>query len=120
MQNFRNLKAWQNSHQLVMKIYSYTHNFPKDEIYGLRSQIRRSSVSISSNIAEGCRRGSDSDFARFIQIAIGSASELEYQVFLAYELNYFTATEYQELNETIEIIKKMLTTLKKKLNQSCK
>ncbi len=118
MQNFRNLKVWQNSHQLVMKIYSYTHKFPKEEIYGLTSQIRRSSISVSSNIAEGCGRGSDSDFARFVQIAIGSASELEYQVFLAYKLGYFTNTEYQELSENIETIKKMLTTLKKKLKQS--
>ena len=104
MQNFRNLRVWKVSHQLVIKIYSYTNKFPKAELYSLTSQIRRSSISIPSNIAEGCGRGSDSDFARFVQIAFGSASELEYQAYLALELGYFSDAEYTELISEIEKI----------------
>lgn len=116
MQNFRNLKVWQTSHQLVKEIYQCTKLFPKEETYGLTSQIRRSCVSIPSNISEGCGRGSDKDFARFVQIALGSASELEYQIFLAYELIYLSKTNYSNLTKDIQSIKKMLTSLKKKLN----
>ena len=118
MQNFRNLKVWQTSHQLVKEVYQCTQIFPKEETYGLSSQIRRSCISIPSNIAEGCGRGTDKDFARFVQIAIGSASELEYQVFLAYELGYLSKTNNSKLTTDIQSIKKMLTSLKKKLMES--
>lgn len=116
MQDFKNLKVWQRSHHLVKMIYHITHHFPQEEIFNLTRQIRRSAISIASNISEGCGRGSDTDFARFIQIAIGSASELEYRILLAKELDYLTVTEYSELTEEIIKVKKMLTSLKKKLN----
>lgn len=91
--------------------------FPKDEIYGLTSQIRRSSYSISTNIAEGCGRGSDADFSRFLQIAFGSASETEYLLFLTKELNYISEIEYDDLFHTITEIKKMLAALISKLKK---
>ena len=118
MQNFRNLKVWHSSHQLVKEIYQCTQIFPKDESYGLKNQIRRACVSIPSNIAEGCGRGTDKDFARFIQIALGSASELEYQVFLAYELGYLSKPISLKLTKDIQSIKKMLTALRKRLLES--
>ena len=78
MQDFRQLRVWQLAHELTLDVYRITKSFPKDEQYGLTSQLRRCSSSIAANIAEGCGRGSDSEFARFLQIAMGSACEFEY------------------------------------------
>lgn len=111
MKDFRSLTVWEKSHQITLSIYKLTHSFPKEEIYGLTSQIRRSSSSISINIAEGCGRGSDADFARFLQISLGSASETEYLILLSYELNYLQKLDYENLLEQIQQIKKMLTSL---------
>jgi len=111
MKDFRSLTVWEKSHQITLSIYKLTHSFPKEEIYGLTSQIRRSSSSISINIAEGCGRGSDADFARFLQISLGSASENEYLILLSYELNYLQKLDYENLLEQIQQIKKMLTSL---------
>ena len=83
MKDFRQLKVWEKSHQLALAIYKVTKEFPKEELYGLTSQIRRASMSIPTNIAEGCGRNTDADFARFLQMAMGSASETEYQLILA-------------------------------------
>jgi four helix bundle protein len=80
MQDFKNLVTWQKAHSLAIVIYQATANFPKDELYGLTSQIRRSCTSIPANIAEGCGREGNSDFGRFLQISIGSASELKYHL----------------------------------------
>jgi four helix bundle protein len=78
MQSFRNLKVWEKAHAITLDLYSASRSFPRDEVYGLTSQMRRASASIGANIAEGsCRKG-DAEFGRFLQIAIGSASELEY------------------------------------------
>ena len=90
-------------------------DFPKEELFGLISQIRRSVVSIGANIAEGCGRGGDMDFARFLQIAMGSASELEYHLLLSRDLNYIKQTDYEDLNNQVINIKRMLTTLIKRL-----
>jgi len=76
VKDFRKLKVWEKSHHLTLAVYKATALFPKDELYGLTSQIRRSGVSIAANIAEGCGRAGDAEFARFLQIAMGSASEL--------------------------------------------
>ncbi len=86
--DFRNLKVWEKSHRLTLQMYKITRSFPKEELYGLTSQIRRASVSVPTNIAEGCGRGSDADFKRFLQIAFGSASEVEYLLLLSTDLQY--------------------------------
>ena len=90
--------------------------FPKEEMFGVTNQMRRASVSIPSNIAEGCGRGSDAELGRFSQIALGSASELEYQILLSKDLEYLTTDAYNELTNKITEVKKMLSSLIKKLN----
>ena len=115
MQNFKKLKVWEKSHLLTVSVYKATKAFPKDELYGLTSQIRRASASIPSNIAEGCGRGSNADMARFMHIAAGSATETEYQLLLAKDLEYIDVTEYKELDQSIQEIKRMLTSLIHKL-----
>ena len=115
MQDFRKLNVWEKAHDLTLKIYELTAEFPRTEIYGITSQIRRASASISTNIAEGCGRKSSADFARFLQMAMGSASETEYLLLLAHDLKYTNIVQYTELtNITIEV-KKMLTSLLRKL-----
>jgi four helix bundle protein len=108
MKDFRKLQVWEKAHFLTLSIYKQTHTFPKEELYGLTSQIRRASSSIPINIAEGCGRGSDKDFARFLQIAFGSASETEYLLLLCFELGYLSENNYLESNFSIQEIKKML------------
>ena len=97
MKNFRDLAVWKKAHELTLAVYRATKNFPKDETYGLTSQMRRSSASIAANIAEGCGKRTDTDFARFVQNAFGSASELEYHLLLARDLGLLKAAEYEDL-----------------------
>ena len=92
---------WERSHELTLKIYELTSQFPREEIYGLTNQIRRACTSIPTNIAEGCGRESTADFARFLQIAMGSASETEYLILLAHNLKYFNAKQYVKLTDAI-------------------
>ncbi len=115
MQDFRNLKVWKKAHEVALKTYKLTESYPKGELYGLTSQFRRAAVSISANIAEGCGRGSDPDFARFLQIAMGSASELEYELLLSRDLGYLKSEDQEKLNADIHEIKQMLASLLKKL-----
>jgi four helix bundle protein len=115
VQDFRNLKVWEKAHALTLDIYKASKSFPRDEMYGLTSQLRRASVSIGANIAEGtCRRG-DVDFARFLQIAVGSASEVEYHLLLARDLNLLALADYQRLSEEAVEVKRMLALLMQKL-----
>lgn len=111
MKDFRNLNVWEKGHRITVSIYKLTQSFPKEEIYGLTSQIRRASTSIPTNIAEGCGRGSDADFARFLQMSFGSANETEYLLLLCFELGYIAEENYIELNNSIQEIKKMLSKL---------
>ncbi len=101
---------------LTLDVYKLTASFPHEERYGLTSQIRRSAVSVPSNIAEGCGRGSDADFARFLQIAMGSASELEYQVLLAHDLRFLKESDYNPCTSQVQEVKRMLSAFLKKLN----
>jgi four helix bundle protein len=106
MRDFTKLNCWQRSHQLTLKIYSITKSFPKDELFGLTSQMRRSSSSTSTNIAEGCGRSSNPQLKRFFDFAAGSISELQYQLILSKDLSYISESIFKELNiETIEIRK---------------
>lgn len=102
MKDFRHLQVWEESHQLVLAVYKATKEFPREELYGLTSQIRRASMSIPTNIAEGCGRGTDPDFARFLQIAMGSASEKEYQLILAGDLGFLPNEIYERLHTNVE------------------
>ena len=115
MKDFRQLKVWEKSHQLALAVYKVTAKFPKEELYGLTSQIRRASMSIPTNIAEGCGRNTDAEFARFLQIAMGSASETEYQLLLSHDLGFLTKAQYDPLNTDVTEIKRMLASLLKTL-----
>jgi four helix bundle protein len=114
MQDFKKLAVWQKSHELTLRIYGLTAGFPREEMYGLASQIRRAAASIPANIAEGCGRGSNADLARFLQIALGSASELEYHLLLTRDLDYISA-EHQVVSERVSEVKRMLTGLQKRI-----
>jgi len=115
MRDFRKLKVWQKAHQLTLGTYKATAVFPKIEIYGITSQIRRSAVSIPANIAEGCGRDGDAELARFLQIAMGSASELEYHLLLAHDLNLLKGPEHEKLTDEVIDVKRMLTSFIQKL-----
>ncbi len=115
MQDFRDLKVWGKAHHVTLGVYKTSAAFPKDELYGLTSQIRRSSASVPTNIAEGCGRSGDPEFARFVQIAMGSASELEYQLLLAHDLGFMNGTKYKTLANQVIEVKRMLAVLLQKL-----
>lgn len=110
--------VWQKSHQLTLDVYKAIQCFPKEELFGLISQMKRSSASIPTNIAEGCGRNSDKDFCRFLYISFGSANELEYQILLSLDLNFLNKETSKKLIFQIEEIKKMLNALITKLNQA--
>jgi len=116
MKDFKQLDVWKKSHGLTLATYKASALFPKSEIYGLMSQIRRSSASIPANIAEGCGRSGDPELARFLQIAMGLASELEYHLLLARELGFMDAATFENLDTETTSVKKMLTSFIQKLN----
>ena len=116
MKDFRQLKVWQKAHQMTLAIYQTTASFPREEIYGLTAQMRRAAASIPANLAEGCGRNSAAELARFSSMAAGSASELEYHLLLARDLNLIPLNDYQLLSEQIVEIKRMLTVFVQKLN----
>jgi four helix bundle protein len=115
VQDYRNLKVWERAHQLTPAVYTTTGTFPKDELYGLTSQIRRSCSSIPANIAEGCGRDGDAEFARFLRIAMGSASELDYHLLLARDLGFLPATDYERLENELREVRRMLNVFIQKL-----
>ena len=115
MQDFRNLDVWQKAHELTLSVYRASKSFPDDERFGLTSQLRRATASIPANLAEGCGRGTDADFARFVQIAMGSASEVEYHFLLAKDLDLITESQHTTFNDEITRIKRMLASLLKRI-----
>jgi four helix bundle protein len=115
LKDFRELKVWQKSHHLTLDVYRVTSVFPREERYGLTSQVRRACSSIPANIAEGCGRRGDAEFARFLQIAMGSACELEYHLLLARDLSYLNGVHYERLSAAAVEVKRMLTSLLQKL-----
>lgn len=106
--NFYNLEIWKRSRILVKTICEQTRTFPAEEKFGLTSQIRRAAVSVPSNIAEGCGRGTDKQFAQFLDISIGSICELETQVYLAYDLNFIDIKQQETLMAEITAVQKMI------------
>lgn len=115
MRDFRKLVVWEKSHLLVLDIYKATRAFPKEELYALTSQIRRAASSIPANIAEGCGMNTDMELARYMQISMGSASELEYHLLLAHHLEYLDEQTYNDLNNRTVEVKRMLAPFIKKL-----
>ena len=111
VRNFHDLVVWKKAHALTLALYLATRTFPKDEVYGIVSQIRRAAASIGANLAEGCGRRADGEFARFVAIAMGSASELAYHLLLARDLKYLKETEYVRLDEQVAEVRRMLTSL---------
>lgn len=115
MKNFRDLQVWSKAHQLTLSVYRATATFPKEELFGLTSQMRRCSASIAANIAEGCGRRGNAELHRFLQVAAGPASELEYHLLLARDLGYLERTLHDDLSANTEEIKKMLSSLAKRV-----
>jgi four helix bundle protein len=111
MKSFRELLVWQKSMSLVTDIYTATLSFPKSEIYGLTSQIRRSAVSIPSNIAEGFGRKADRDFCRFLSISLGSCYELQTQIEITRNLNFIDNAQFNQLSKELEEVEKMIKAL---------
>jgi four helix bundle protein len=111
MQDFKDLKVWTKAHELTLQVYRFTRNFPKEELFGLVSQMRRCSSSIGANIAEGVGRRSDGEFGRFLHIARGSASELEYHLLLAKDLQFLSQECYDGLTRATDEVQRMLTSL---------
>ncbi|MBX9726868.1 MAG: four helix bundle protein [Rickettsiales bacterium] len=115
--SYKDLVVWQKATQLALFVYKATKSFPKEEMYGLTSQIRRCSVSVPSNIAEGSERNSTRDFLRFINMAHGSLAELETQFYIAQQLEYVSAENYEQLQTKAAEIGRMLNGLAKKLEE---
>jgi four helix bundle protein len=115
VKDFRKLQVWEKSHQLVLAIYRATVAFPQTELYGLTSQIRRASASIPANIAEGCGRDGDAELSRFFQIAMGSASEMEYHLLLAHDLGFLGDGDFKQLAPKVIEVKQMLAAFIKTL-----
>lgn len=108
MRNFRELKVWEKAHAFSLQLYEATMAFPSEERFGLTSQLRRCTISIPSNLAEGCGRRTDRDLAHFCDIAMGSASEAEYQLLLARDLNYLPDDRHKQLERDLLEVKRML------------
>jgi four helix bundle protein len=115
VQDFRNLKVWQKAHLLTLDVYRNTRDFPNEERFGLTTQLRRSCASVPANLSEGCARDGDMDFARFVNIAAGSASETDYHLLLARDLEYLGDSTYQKLFDEVSEVKRMLISFERTL-----
>ena len=118
MQAFQNLAVWQKSHQLTLKIYEHSKGFPSDERFGLTSQLRRSASSVPANIAEGCARDREKEFAQFLRIALGSATETEYHLLLARDLGYLSSASHDDLSAGSLEIQRMLASFIRRLSDN--
>lgn len=118
MRDFKKYDVWQLSHSFTLRLYKITSIYPKEELYGLTSQIRRASSSIPTNISEGCGRNSDKEFNQFLNIALGSANETEYLLLLSKDLNYISTELHEPLEKEINMIKSKIYNLKKALINS--
>jgi four helix bundle protein len=116
MKNFRDLNVWQKAHAFVLACYEITKPFPREEIFGLVSQIRRAGSSIPANIAEGCGRRGNAELHRFLQMAMGSANELEYHLLLFKDLGYLKGEDHQRMQPQLEEVKRMLAGLIRKVD----
>ena len=117
MRDYKKYDIWKLSHFLTLEIYKITEGFPKEEVFGLTSQIRRASSSVGINIVEGCGRGSDEDFKRFLRNASGSAFEVEYILLLSKDLNYISEEKFIELSPKAEELKIKISKLILKIEE---
>ncbi|HYM78761.1 MAG TPA: four helix bundle protein [Candidatus Dormibacteraeota bacterium] len=115
MRNYKDLMVWEKAHKLTLSIYKETCAFPKEERFGLTSQVRRASSSIPANLAEGCGRRSDGEMGRFVQIAMGSGAELSYHLLLCRDLGILGATEFSRLSSDLEEVMRMLSALSQRV-----
>lgn len=120
MRDFRTLRVWQKAHATVLSLYTASASFPASERYGLTSQLRRAAASVTANLAEGCGRLAGPDRARLFQIAMGSASEVEYHLLLARDLGFLDQRTYGRLNMQVVEVKRMLAVLLRKIRQASK
>ena len=118
MQNYKDLKVWARAHAFTLSVYEITKLFPKEELYSLTNQIRRGASSIPANIAEGCGKNSQAEFAHFLNIALGSANEAEYFLLLSKDLKYLAENKFLELENNINEVKAMLISLINKVRSS--
>ena len=109
MKDFKELNVWTKAHAITLRVYAETRGFPKDEVYGLTSQMRRAASSVAANIAEGCGRRSDGELNRFLHIARGSATELEYHLLLAHDLGYLLNPTFLQICKEVDETQRMLT-----------
>jgi len=109
MRNYRELQVWTKAHNLTLELYRVSQRFPREEMYGITSQLRRAAVSIGANLAEGCGRRTSSELARFVRIATGSASELDYHILLSRDLGFMAADEFATASSALTEVRKMLT-----------
>jgi len=116
MKDFRDLKVWGKAHEVALGCYAITKSFPKEEIFGLTSQIRRAGASVPANIAEGCGRRGNAELHRFLQIAMGSASELEYHLLLSRDLGYLNQDKHSRIHDQVTEVKRMLASLTRKVD----
>ena len=118
MKNYKKLIVWQKAHALAVGLYKETSGFPKAEQFNLTSQLRRAATSIPANVAEGCGKYTELDFARFLQISLGSSNEVEYLTFLSRELGYIKEEEYRNLDSKVNEVKAMLISLITKIRHT--
>ncbi len=118
MQNYKDLKVWNKAHEFTLMVYNVTKPFPKEEIYSLTNQLRRAACSIPANIAEGCGKNSQLDFANFLNIALGSSNEAEYYLILSKDLKYLSSDLFEKLLKMINEIKAMLIALISKVRST--
>ena len=120
MKDFRELKVWEKAHDMALRSSRLTENFPKHEVFGLAGQIRRYGASIPADIAEGCGRLGNTELHRFLQIACGSASELEYHLLLARDLGYLSSEDHSSAHKQLLEMKRMLVALTRKVGSDRK
>jgi four helix bundle protein len=115
MRDYKKFSVWHKAHENVLAVYRLTKNFPKEEQFGITSQLRRAIVSVSNNIVEGCGKHTDKDFAKFLQIALGSCHESEYLLMLSFQLEYLKKSDHERMSQQVGEAKAMLISLIKKL-----
>ena len=111
LRNYRDLQVWNKEHALTLQLYKVSRDFPRDEVYGLTAQLRRAAASIGANLAEGCGRQTDNEMARFLKIALGSASELDYHLLLSHDLGLLAHADYEHSAKELTSVREMLRSL---------